>query len=62
MINPSKIYDTTPNLNDLKSQLISTTSKNYISDNSHPIVYNFLILHARTNPKKVYDTTPNLNH
>ena len=33
MTNPNKIYDTTPNLNHLKSQLISTTSNAYTSVN-----------------------------
>ena len=44
MTNPSKIYDTTPNLNHLKSQLISTTSNAYISDNSQPILFKLWIL------------------
>ena len=31
MTNPNKVYDTTPNLNHFKSQLISTTCNPYIS-------------------------------
>ena len=38
MTNPNKVYDTRPNLNHLKSQIISTTSNAYISDNSQPII------------------------
>ena len=30
-VNPNKVYDTTPNLNHFKSQLISTTCNYYIS-------------------------------
>ena len=62
MTNPNKVYDTTPNLNHLKSQLISTTSNAYISDNSQPILFKLWILHPRTNPSKVYDSIPNFNH
>ena len=58
MTNPNKVYDTRPNLNHLKSQLISTTSNAYISDNSQPILFKLWILHPRTNPNKVYNTTP----
>ena len=32
MTNPNKVYDTTPNLNHFKSQLISTTCNYYISN------------------------------
>ena len=60
MTNPNKVYDTTPNLNHLKSQLISTTSNAYISDNSQPILFKLWILHPRTNPNKVFNTKPNL--
>merc|ERR1711984_6010 len=60
MTNPNKVYDTTPNLNHLKSQVISTTSNAYISDNSQPILLKLWILHPRTNPNKVYNITLNL--
>ena len=54
MTNPNKVYDTTPNLNQSKSQLISV--------NLQPILVNIWILHLMTIPNKVYDTTPNLKH
>merc|ERR1712030_95085 len=57
MTNPNKVYNTTPNLNHLKSQLISTTSNAYISDNSQPILFKLWIMHLMTNLNKVYDTT-----
>ena len=41
MTNSNIVYDTTPNLNHLKSQLISTTSNASISDNSQPNLSNF---------------------
>ena len=44
MANPNKVYETTPNLNHLKSQLISNTSNAYISDNSLPILFKLWIL------------------
>ena len=57
----NKVYDTTPNLNHSKSQLISTNSNAYIGDNSQLILFKLWILHPRTNHNKVYNTTPNLN-
>ena len=62
MTNPNKVYDTTPNLNHSKSQLISTTSNPQISVNYKPILFKLWILNPMTNPNKVYDTTQNLNH
>ena len=62
MTNPNKVYDNTPNLKHLKSQVISTTSNAYISVNFKLIFFKFGILHLMTNPNKVYYTTPNLNH
>merc|ERR1712030_38628 len=44
MTNPNIVYDTTPNLNHIKSQLISSTSNAYISINSTPILVKLRII------------------
>ena len=59
--NLNKLYDTKPNLNHSKSQLISATSNAYISVNSQPILFKLWILHLLTNSNKLNNSTPNLN-
>ena len=59
MTNLNKVYDTKPNLNLLKSQLISITSNVQISVNSQLIVFKILNLISVNSQLILFKIIPN---